>query len=130
MHSYKEYIMPSYQKVINGLSDLGMHKMQEHLDYYIKAVNSGEKSFSDALEELIEMEKAAGRTRFTKNQLLLECYNLKDCEVKTLDEWHALGYYVKRTEHAYIFWDNNGEPIMKFADWQLQVQQLSLFNNL
>ena len=27
--------MPSYQKVINGLSDLGMHKMQEHLDYYI-----------------------------------------------------------------------------------------------
>lgn len=79
---------------------------------------------------LIEMAKAAGRTRFTKNQLLLECYNLKDCEVKTLDEWHALGCYVKRTEHAYLFWDNNGEPVMKFADWQLQVQQLSLFNNL
>ena len=55
--------MPSYQKVINGLSDLGMHKMQEHLDYYIKAVNSGEKSFSDALEELIEIEKANNQLR-------------------------------------------------------------------
>ena len=40
--------MPSYQKLINGLTDLGLHKMQEHLDYYIKAVNSGEKSFSEA----------------------------------------------------------------------------------
>ena len=55
--------MPSYQKVITGLSDLGMHKMQEHLDYYIKAVNSGEKSFSDALEELIEIEKANNQLR-------------------------------------------------------------------
>ena len=26
---------------MNGLTDLGLHKMQEHLDYYIKAVNSG-----------------------------------------------------------------------------------------
>ena len=55
--------MPSYQKVINGLSELGMHKMQEHLDYYIKAVNSGEKSFSDALAELIEIEKANNQLR-------------------------------------------------------------------
>ena len=55
--------MPSYQKVINGLTDLGMHKMQEHLDYYIKVVNSGEKSFSDALEELIEIEKANNQLR-------------------------------------------------------------------
>lgn len=55
--------MPSYQKVINGLSDLGMHKMQEHLDYYINAVNNGEKSFSDALEELIEIEKANNQLR-------------------------------------------------------------------
>lgn len=55
--------MPSYQKVINGLADLGMHKMQEHLDYYINSVNSGEKSFSDALEELIEIEKANNQLR-------------------------------------------------------------------
>lgn len=37
--------------------------MQEQLDYYINAVNSGEKSFSDALEELIEIEKANNQLR-------------------------------------------------------------------
>ena len=55
--------MPSYQKLMNGLTDLGLHKMQEHLDYYIKAVNSGEKSFSESLEELIEIEKANNQLR-------------------------------------------------------------------
>ena len=77
---------------------------------------------------LIDMARATGRTRYTKNQLLRECYNLKDCELKTIEEWHSIGRYVKRSEHAYIFWDNNGEPIMKFADWQLQVEarQLSI----
>ena len=55
--------MPSYTKLMNGLTDLGLHKMQEHLDFYIKAVNSGEKSFSDALEELIEIEKANNQLR-------------------------------------------------------------------
>lgn len=77
---------------------------------------------------LIELARATCRTRYTKNQLLRECYNLQDCELKTLDEWHALGRHVKRSEHAYLFWDNNGEPIMKFADWQLQVEarQLSI----
>lgn len=48
---------------MNGLTDLGLHKMQEHLDFYIKAVNSGEKSFTDALEELIEIEKANNQLR-------------------------------------------------------------------
>lgn len=37
--------------------------MQEHLDFYIKAVNAGEKSFSEALEELIEIEKANNQLR-------------------------------------------------------------------
>ena len=55
--------MPSYTKLMNGLTDLGLHKMQEHLDFYIKAVNSGEKSFTDALEELIEIEKANNQLR-------------------------------------------------------------------
>ena len=41
--------MATYAKLINGLSDLGMHKIQEHLDYYIDQVNKGEKSFSQAL---------------------------------------------------------------------------------
>ena len=55
--------MPSYTKLMNGLADLGMRKMQEHLDFYIKTVNQGEKSFTDALEELIEIEKANNQIR-------------------------------------------------------------------
>lgn len=55
--------MPTYTKLLDGLSDLGIHKMQEHLDFYIKAVNAGEKSFSEALEELIEIEKANNQLR-------------------------------------------------------------------
>lgn len=78
---------------------------------------------------LMEMARAADRKNFTKNQLLRECYNLRDCELKTLDEWHALGCYVKYGEHGYLFWQND-EPVLLFADFQLKVQQLSLFNNL
>lgn len=55
--------MPSYTKLINGLTDLGIHKMQEQLDFYIDAVNNGEKSFSSALEELVEIEKANNQLR-------------------------------------------------------------------
>ena len=55
--------MPSYNKIINGLSDLKMHKMQEYIDFYIKAVNAGEKTFSEALEELIEIEKSNNQLR-------------------------------------------------------------------
>ena len=45
------------QKLINGLTDLGMEKMQEHLEHYSDLVNRGDKSFSDALNELVEIEK-------------------------------------------------------------------------
>lgn len=55
--------MPNYTKLLDGLTDLGIHKMQEHLDFYINAVNNGEKSFSEALEELIEIEKANNQLR-------------------------------------------------------------------
>ena len=37
--------------------------MQEHLDYYIELVNKGEKSFSEALEELVEIEKKNNQIR-------------------------------------------------------------------
>lgn len=53
---------------------------------------------------LTEMAKEAGRKKFTKNQLLRECYNLADWETHTEDEWNAMGAYVKRGEHAYLFW--------------------------
>lgn len=49
--------MPTYANVINGLEDLGIHSMQNHLDQYIELVNAGKKSFSEALYELIEIEK-------------------------------------------------------------------------
>lgn len=45
------------QRLINGLTDLGIEKMQEHLAQYSELVNKGEKSFSEALEELVEIEK-------------------------------------------------------------------------
>jgi len=55
--------MSSYQNLMNGLSDLGIQKMQEHLDTYINLVNSGEKSFTTALEELVEIEKKNNQIR-------------------------------------------------------------------
>lgn len=75
--------MASYQKLLNGLSDLGIQKMQEHLDYYIDLVNTGEKSFSTALEELVEIEKK-------NNQLRRENANVKTANfpfIKTFDDF-------------------------------------------
>lgn len=51
------------QKLINGLTDLGMEKMQEYLQYYSDLVNKGDKSFSDALEELVDIEKKNKQVR-------------------------------------------------------------------
>ncbi len=55
--------MATYARIINGLTDLGIHKMQDHLDTYIELVNKGEKSFSEALEELIEIEQRNNQVR-------------------------------------------------------------------
>ena len=55
--------MASYQKLINGLGELGIQKMQEHLDSYITLVNQGDKSFTEALEELVEIEKKNNQIR-------------------------------------------------------------------
>ena len=55
--------MPSYTKIIDGLEDLGIRKMQDHLDFYIEAVNNGDKSFSDALLELIKIEQENNKLR-------------------------------------------------------------------
>ena len=37
--------MAAPQKLINGLTDLGMEKMQEYLDHYSELVNKGEKRY-------------------------------------------------------------------------------------
>ena len=55
--------MATYAKLLNGLTDLGIHKMQEHLEHYIDLVNKGQQSFGDALEELIEIEKKNNQLR-------------------------------------------------------------------
>ena len=64
---------------------------------------------------LEEMAKAAGRTKFTKNQLLRECYNLLDKELLTFEQWKEQGAYVRRGEHAYLFW---GKPITTEAGYK------------
>jgi hypothetical protein len=73
-----------------------MHDYRAHL----RAITDG----------LVEMAKAAGRTHFTNNQLLRECYNLIDAELMTYDQWKEQGAYVRRGEHAYLFW---GTPITR-----------------
>ena len=57
---------------------------------------------------LVEMATAAGRTDYTRNQLLRECYQVVDKELKTFEEWKAQGARVRRGEHAYLFW---GAPV-------------------
>ena len=50
-----------------------MHDYRMHL----RAITDG----------LVEMAKAAGRRKYSCNQLLRECYNLVDAELKTFDQW-------------------------------------------
>ena len=57
---------------------------------------------------LVEMATAAGRADYTRNQLLRECYQVVDKELKTFEEWKAQGARVRRGEHAYLFW---GAPV-------------------
>ena len=75
--------MSSSQKLLNGLADLGIQKMQDHLDYYIELVNHDEKSFSEALEELVEIEKK-------NNQMRRDIANVKVANfpfIKTMEDF-------------------------------------------
>ena len=75
--------MEASQKLINGLTDLGMHKMQEHLEHYAELVNKGEKSFSEALLDLVEIEKK-------NNKIRRENANVKTANfpfIKTMDDF-------------------------------------------
>lgn len=71
------------QKLINGLTDLGMEKMQEYLDHYSELVNKGEKSFSEALEELVNLEKKSKQVRRDAINLHIANYPF----IKTLDDF-------------------------------------------
>ena len=46
----------SYNTLLNNLDELQLTKFKEMLDTYIELVNTNEKSFMDALEELTELE--------------------------------------------------------------------------
>lgn len=75
--------MAAPQKLINGLTDLGMEKIQEYLDYYSELVNKGEKSFSEALDELVDIEKKNKQVR--RDTINLHIANFPF--IKTLDDF-------------------------------------------
>ena len=75
--------MATPQKLINGLSDLGIEKMQEYLDHYSELVNKGEISFSAALEELVDIEKKSKQVRRDAINLHIANYPF----IKTLDDF-------------------------------------------
>ena len=83
MNSCKGGSMPSYTKIIDGLTDLGIYKMQEYIDHYINAVNNGEKSFSDALEELISIEQENNRLRAINSCVKVANFPF----IKTMDDF-------------------------------------------
>lgn len=68
---------------------------------------------------LTTLAQSAGRTRYTKNQLLRECYNIGMFEeMHTIDEWHKIGRQIREGEHGYLFW-YNGEAVLLFTRDQL-----------
>ena len=81
-------------EVQNEMQHSRMHDYRMHL----RAISDG----------LVEMAKAAGREQYSCNQLLRECYNMQDAEFHTYDEWKQQGAFVRKGQHAYLFW---GAPI-------------------
>lgn len=106
--------MSSYAKLLNGLSEIGINRMQEHLDFYIKAVNSGEKAFTDALLELIEIEKASNQERAinycvkTANFPFLKTIDDFDfsfqpsVNIKEIKEFATLGFVEKKENILFV----------------------------
>lgn len=77
----------------NPTRDFGQNKDAEYRQH-ICAITDG----------LVRMAEVAGRTKFTCNQLLRECYNLVDHELHTYDEWKELGAVIRKGQHPYLFW--------------------------
>jgi hypothetical protein len=88
------------QVTANQTNDVTAVKESKMKDYraHLRTITNG----------LIEMAVAAGRNKYSCNQLLRECYNLVDAELKTYDQWKEEGAYVRRGQHAYLFW---GTPV-------------------
>lgn len=92
--------MTSSNKKVNGITqknEITPSRMQNYR-LHLRTITNG----------LEEMAKAAGRTKYTCNQLLRECYNLVDAEFHTYEQWKEQGAFVRKGQHAYLFW---GKPI-------------------
>lgn len=85
------------EKITSASSEQASSRMHDYR-MHLRAITDG----------LVEMAKAAGRKKFSCNQLLRECYNMVDAEFHTYDEWKEQGAFVRRGEHAYLFW---GAPV-------------------
>ena len=85
------------EKITSTPSEQASSRMHDYR-MHLRAITDG----------LVEMAKAAGRKKFSCNQLLRECYNMVDTEFHTYDEWKEQGAFVRRGEHAYLFW---GAPV-------------------
>jgi hypothetical protein len=85
------------EKITSAPSEQASSRMHDYR-MHLRAITDG----------LVEMAKAAGRKKFSCNQLLRECYNMVDAEFHTYDEWKEQGAFVCRGEHAYLFW---GAPV-------------------
>ena len=90
--------MTTTDNKVNDITEIQPSRMQNYR-MHLRTITNG----------LIEMAKAAGRTKFTRNQLLRECYNMIDAELKTFDQWKEEGAYVRKGQHAYLFW---GTPVV------------------
>ncbi len=55
--------MNNYVKLLNNLEELGLHNIKNNLDKYLDLVASGEKSMTDALYELSNLEIKAKEER-------------------------------------------------------------------
>ena len=45
-----------YNQLINNLTELKLYKTKELLEYYSKAVTDGQKTFTEALDEIMIQE--------------------------------------------------------------------------
>lgn len=75
---------------------------------------------------LITFTGRKGDTEEQKNQLLRECYNLRDEELLTIEEWHNRGCLIREREHGYLFWKGK-EVKFLYTPEQVVKLQLTLF---
>ena len=74
------------EKITSAPSEQTSSRMHDYR-MHLRAITDG----------LVEMAKAAGRKKFSCNQLLRECYNMVDAEFHTYDEWKEQGAFANHS---------------------------------